>query len=350
MSIFQEAQRIHQLLTQEEEISVDVALFGQPGAGKSSLINRLTGQKLAPEGVKTDMTQESHSYEWNGLKLTDLPGYGTLQFPKETYLHRFNVWRYDVFLCVFSGKFRDEDSEFFRELKTRNRPCIFVRNKADDIWEEDKSDATLREEIAADLQKHLHSKEPLLFTSCRTREGISELEYAIASLLEGAKQDRFFRGAKAYTEDFLEQKKKSCERFVAMAAGSSAVNAINPVPGLDIAVDLSLLLALFKRIRSSFGLTDERLKTKDFATPTLAQVAQNIVKYGAEDGIVMLLQRFAGRIATREVTKWIPLIGQAIAASAGYAITLAAGKSYLNDCYTLARAILDKELVGASNQ
>lgn len=347
MSIIQEAQRIHQLLTQEDEVSVVVALFGQPGAGKSSLINRLTGQKLAPEGVKTDMTQEARSYEWNGLKLIDLPGYGTKQFPKETYLQRFNVWTYDVFLCVFSGKFRDEDSEFFLELKTRNRPCLFVRNKADAIWEEDKSAATLKTEIAEDLRRHVRSDEPLLFTSCRTREGIGELDHAIANLLEGAKQDRFFRGAKAHTEEFLEQKRKSCERFVALAAGSSAVNAINPVPGLDVAVDLSLLLALFRRIRSSYGLTDERLHAKDFATPTLAQLAHNVIKYGAEDGIVLLLKKFAGQVLTREVTKWIPLIGQAIAASAGYGITLAAGKSYLNDCHTLAQAILSKELARA---
>src|ERR1700744_5331996 len=126
------------------------------------------------------MTVDVRTYEWNGLKLVDLPGYGTLEFPKETYLERFNILTYDVFVCVFSGKFRDEDSEFFAQLKAHGRPCIFVRNKCDDIWEDGKTDAELRAEITTDLQKHIRSREPLLFTSCRTSENIGLLSQAVA--------------------------------------------------------------------------------------------------------------------------------------------------------------------------
>jgi uncharacterized protein (DUF697 family) len=183
-----------------------------------------------------------------------------------------------------------------------------------------------------------------LFTSCRTGEGIADLSSSIARLLDGAKYERFVRGAKAYSREFLEQKLKSCDRFVALAAASSAVNAINPIPGLDVAVDMSVLLGLFKKIRSAYGLTDERLRAKDIATPALAQLANNVIKYGAEDGVMALLRRFTGQIAGREIAKWIPLIGQAVAASAGYGITLAAGRAYLRDCHAVAEAILEREL------
>ena len=343
-SILEEAKRIHQLLQQEEEVIVTVALFGQPGAGKSSLINRITGQKLAKEGAKTDATLEAKTYDWNGLHLVDLPGYGTTQFPQESYWKQFGIEDFDVFLCVFSGKFRDEDTVFFSQLKQHGKQCIFVRNKCDDLWEDGKTVRELEVEIAADLEKQIRSREKVVFTSCRTGEGIAGLATSIAGVLSGAKQERFYRGAKAYSKGFLDEKRRVCERYVALAAAASAANAINPVPGLDVAVDLSVLLSLFKKIRLTYGLTDERLSTKGHAAPALAQLANNVVKYCAEDGVALLLKSFAGRETLKEVSKWIPLVGTVIAATAGYTIAHAAGRACLGDCHQLANGILEREL------
>lgn len=349
MSILDEAKRIHDLVQAEEEIVVTVALFGQPGSGKSSLINRISGQRLAKEGAKTDATTEAKKYDWNGLHLVDLPGYGTSMFPQETYWKQFGIEEFDVFLCVFSGKFRDEDTRFFSQLKEHGKQCLFVRNKCDDLWEDGKTVVELEAEIAQDLEKQIRSRERVVFTSCRTGEGIAGLSKAIASVLSGAKQERFFRGAKAYSLDFLEEKRRVCERFVALAAAASAVNAVNPIPGLDVAVDISVLMGLFKKIRLTYGLTDERLSAKGQAAPALAQLASNVVKYCAEDGIVLLLKSFAGRETLKEISKWIPLVGTVIAASAGYGITHTAGRACLADCHALAEGILERELAGAKD-
>jgi len=93
---------------------VSIALFGQPGAGKSSLINKIVGKKLADVGVETDKTVDASSYEVNGLRFVDLPGYGTKNFPKENYFDRFNINQFDLFLCVISGKLHQADTEFFK--------------------------------------------------------------------------------------------------------------------------------------------------------------------------------------------------------------------------------------------
>ena len=81
---------------------VKIAFFGQPGAGKSSLINELVGKKVAATGNGTDTTQIAQIIEYNEVVFVDLPGYGTCEFPANQYFTQFNPLQYDLFICVFS--------------------------------------------------------------------------------------------------------------------------------------------------------------------------------------------------------------------------------------------------------
>jgi len=122
------------------------------------------------------------------------------------------------------------------------------------------------------------------------------------------------------------------------------MNGINPIPGVDIGVDVGILLTLFMQIRKSYGLTEEKLKLNEGLIPTIAPLVNNIIKYGSKEGIVYLLKTFASREIVKSVSKYIPFVGQAIAASIGYGITRSAGISYLNDCHSVAKSILESEL------
>ena len=113
-------------LKQEQGTKLKVALFGQPGAGKSSLVNALTGQKLAKVGVETDCTITGQDYEHHGIVFTDLPGYNTKKFPENQYLKAFDILSYDVFLCVTNNKLHGADSRLFKVLQKHNKVCLFV--------------------------------------------------------------------------------------------------------------------------------------------------------------------------------------------------------------------------------
>ncbi len=78
-------------LEKELNIPVSIALFGQPGSGKSSLINKIAGRKLAEVGIETDKTTDAARYEINKLYFIDLPGYGTSNFPKESFFKKFKI-------------------------------------------------------------------------------------------------------------------------------------------------------------------------------------------------------------------------------------------------------------------
>jgi uncharacterized protein (DUF697 family) len=104
-------------------------------------------------------------------------------------------------------------------------------------------------------------------------------------------------------------------------------------------------MKLFKEIRDDYGLTDNFLTSlKQSSIPVVGRLANNVVQYAAKEGILMLLKSFAGRQAVKTFAKYIPFIGQAIAAGLGYAITSNAGNSYLSDCHELAEEILNNKL------
>ncbi len=345
MSIDNVAKSIKEQLDEQKRIQVRVALFGQPGAGKSSLINKILGRKAAEVGVETDKTVTANSFEHNGIILVDLPGYGTKNFPKETYFEKFKIKEFDLFLCVSSGKLHQADTEFFHELLTLGKVCIFVVNKHDELWEDGVSITTLEKRKRDDIRKHAEHEVEVLFTSCRQSTGIDVLNETIRQNLDAAKQERWARGAKAYTLQFLDEKKKACEKYVSYAAAGSAANALNPVPGVDVAVDLGILTKLFAEIRADFGLDDDFLATlKRSSLPAVSRLASNILQFATKEGLLLLLKRFAGRTAVKTLSKYIPFVGQAFAAGLGYAITSNAGSSYLDDCYQLAKEALENKL------
>lgn len=346
--ILDEAEKMKEDLNNFKNVKVKVGLFGQPGSGKSSLINALTGTKLCKPGVENDMLP-GDPVEWKNLLFVDLPGFGTEKYPKETYFEKFDIPSFDLILCVFDGKWRQADSEFFRKVLRIGRHCIFVRNQCDNIWENDFTPEELRKRIIINVRELAQAKVDVYLTSCRTQEGLGDLNDAIFQILDPAKREKWAREAKAYSIKFLDEKRNACEKYVAIAAGTASANALNPVPGADVAVDIGILMTLFKEVRESFGLDDQVLSRIQDIAPRLTGIANNIIRYAAKEGVFLLLKQFIGKEVLKRFSKYIPIIGQGIAMGAGYAITSSAGKMYLDYCYEVAKAILEKELGIDSN-
>lgn len=352
---FQSMNEIHRALEQEAQTTIHIALFGQPGSGKSSLINAIIGENVAQVSTKTDTTTAAGSVAWGedgSLVLTDLPGYGTTAFPAEGYWKRFDLDRYDLFVCVFSGKFHEADDALFREILAKRKPCIFVRNYTDTLFDtrKQKNRDQLKEEIRQAVAARYGEQSRLVFTSCVTEEGLGELIDEIYAHLSASKQAKWERNAKAYSLDFLLRKKKACEKLLLMHSAAAAANGLNPVPGLNIAVDAGILQKLLEQIRKSFDLTEDRIRTGAKIVPSLASAANNVLKSVTFQGIIQLLQRQAGKTATRQLSRYVPFIGQAVSATAGFSITYFTGKSYLDDCYNVAEALLREELSFHSEQ
>ena len=147
----------------------------------------------------------------------------------------------------------------------------------------------------------------------------------------------------------LEQVKKECLAMVKRRARVSAGVAIVPVPFFDVAVDASMLTMLLPEISERFGLLKDRQGAVDLESRAVhwKELKNRTIDFAglmATRGIVKkTVQGFGGRIAAKQVTKFIPLGGQLVAGTMGYMIFKKIATDHINECYNLAKGIQQKQ-------
>ncbi|TXD98338.1 hypothetical protein ES754_05275 [Psychrobacter frigidicola] len=147
----------------------------------------------------------------------------------------------------------------------------------------------------------------------------------------------------------LEQVKKECIDLVKKRARYSAGVAVVPVPFFDVAVDAGMLTQLLPDISERFGLIEGRESAVDLESRAIhwGALKDRTVDFAAlmaTRGIVKkTVQGFGGRIAAKQVTKFIPLGGQLVAATMGYMIFKKIATDHIEECYKLAKSIQQEQ-------
>ncbi|WP_299186388.1 hypothetical protein [uncultured Psychrobacter sp.] len=147
----------------------------------------------------------------------------------------------------------------------------------------------------------------------------------------------------------LDQIKKECKQLVKKRAKYSAGVAVVPVPFFDVAVDAGMLTQLLPEISERFGLIEGRESAVDLDSRAIhwGALKDRTVDFAglmATRGIVKkTIQGFGGRIAAKQVTKFIPLGGQMVAATMGYMIFKKIANDHIDECYKLAKDIQKKQ-------
>ncbi|ART51886.1 hypothetical protein CBP34_09765 [Acidovorax carolinensis] len=132
----------------------------------------------------------------------------------------------------------------------------------------------------------------------------------------------------------VQRSRRLLHRRALVAAAASAV----PVPGLDWAVDAALLSRLLPQINSQFGLTPEQLDQLDPKKREQVQKAVTLVgsvligKFITKELVLRATRTVGLRLTTKQLAKYVPLAGQAVAATVGYATLRYLGEQHLRDC------------------
>ena len=151
---------------------------------------------------------------------------------------------------------------------------------------------------------------------------------------------------KSVTE--LEKVRASCKRMVRRRAATSGGMTLIPIPGVDIAGDVGILLQLIPAINQKFGLTPEQIEELDTRHQVLIyamakKVGTDLVGRAITKRLaVAALKKVGGRMAAKQVLKYIPFAGQAAAAALSVAAMMYLGNSHVDACFDVAREAITR--------
>ena len=166
-----------------------VALVGRPNVGKSTLLNRLLGQKISITSRKPQTTRHSLL----GIKTTDTAQFAYVDTPGLHVKEKKAMNRYmnraaaavlgdvdAVVLVVEAGRWTDEDENVLRRLKMLSTPVVLAVNKADRV----KDKASLLPQLA-ELSEKMDFAE-IVPLSALKGDNTDRLEQAVRGLLPGS--------------------------------------------------------------------------------------------------------------------------------------------------------------------
>lgn len=329
---------------------VKCGIIGRSGTGKSSLINAIVGQEVSAVGeIETTMTI-SEPIEYKGLLFYDLPGSSTVNFPMDTYIDTMGIKNFDCVILVTSDRFFEDDLYLITEISKLNIPVFPVRTKLDYSIERALKRGVTEEEtyhsIYSDLEKNLkgYSVKGIYLTSADypTRYDLNKLLDDISNSLNTIKRERFIADVNVISHNLLKEKRDLSTKLISRYAALSAANGLNPIPGLDVSVDLGLLYKMSTDLQEIYGLKKEQihysssLLGNNKSKLIVAKAVQFASKYIGKEAILLLLKKAGMSFAGKEISKWIPFVGQAIAAGLGFKLTTSIGNTMLNDAEDIA--------------
>ncbi|ROI88138.1 Interferon-inducible GTPase 5 [Anabarilius grahami] len=349
-------EKIDQLLN----VSLNIAVTGKTGSGKSSFINALRGVSedddgAAPTGV-TETTMKATMYEHPivpNVKIWDLPGIGSPNFKADKYLKEVKLDTYDFFIILNSERFMQNDVMLAKEIKKQKKNFYFVRSKIDnDIRAEEKKKGFDEQKVLSlireDCQKNLTELgDPKVFLMSSfdlDKYDFEILQNTLEEELPIHKRSALLQAWPVCSAASLEKKIKMFKGMIWAASLASAGIAVVPVPGLSAACDVSLVLLFLTRCYYAFGLDDGSLSrlSEKVNKPLLEHLAKSKFASAIREKTIARLQVSAALIAVSSAEYYaslLPGLGSVAAAGMSFGTTYYLLREGLNELANIAREI-----------
>ena len=178
---------------------VHIGFFGRRNAGKSSVVNAVTGQNISivsdVKGTTTDpVTKAMELLPLGPVLIIDTPGIddsGSVGAERVKRARRI-LTRTDVAVLVvdnFIG-LSDDDKMLIEEFKSRSIPFIVAFNKVDLAMESLSPGSGAAGASGADSIRYKHPDIPFVLVSAVTGQGINELKEKIAEIAKPVSEDK----------------------------------------------------------------------------------------------------------------------------------------------------------------
>lgn len=147
------------------------------------------------------------------------------------------------------------------------------------------------------------------------------------------------------SERDIEAVARQCRKLVMKRALLAAGVAVLPVPGLDWATDVAVLVDLLPRINAAFGLTPEQIER---LAPDRRLVVYKAISAGGgmligrlvtREVVLTMLKLVGVRLSTQQVAKYVPIAGQAVSAALTFSALKFVCEQHIGQCIAVTRQL-----------
>ena len=304
LDIKEHIERLQKELEEYKSVPIKIAVIGQSRVGKSTFINKFRGfldargrplnknnPKYAPVGLtQTTFSIKEYAFEENDyIKLVDLPGAGTPDFPIDKYEETVNFKQYDAFVIITANTFYENDKIIANKIKKYKKPYFFARTKIDmdlQSFEEELQDEFTIEAWDNECKGKI-KKECLINLNDQGHDVylLSKMDYKHLELEDGSKCFVEFKDNHRLLTDILRSlddiqstsllfqlgtsfegaillKSNALYKRIWKVALTSASGAAIPLPGTSLGIDMCLFTYEVNFQKKQLGLDNLGIKRK----------------------------------------------------------------------------------------
>ncbi|KAL7889826.1 hypothetical protein AOLI_G00020840 [Acnodon oligacanthus] len=337
--------QVEGMLEQMTSVTLNIAVTGESGAGKSSFINAFRGvADDGPEAAETGVTvttQVALAYPHptaRSVLLWDLPGIGTTSFQPGTYLEDVGLLKYDFFIIVTADRFQEYHYALAKYIMQAKKKFYFIRNKVDRDLEANAmrrsqkglSDADVLDQLRANCEKNLTmcqvgKPQVFLLSSFDPQSyDFPVLQMTLLEELQGHKQHALLLSLPNLSASLIQNKKKALAGAVwkrAMVACLSSVGVGNSLCSIipkvmDTLKSYQQAFCLdadsLHRLASITGISFEELQRE--VTSTFGkQLSANALESALSHAVPVQ------QVLATQLEKRVPVLGTVIAGGVSFA-------------------------------
>ena len=215
-------------------------IVGQPNTGKSTLFNKIKGEKISKVSPQPGTTRELVRTDFGPFTLIDTPGVekpGQLPDTVESGLDQASVI---VFLIDATKGLQTRDRDLYETVKKLKKPIILAVNKVDAL-RGGESGEQFATEVAV-----LFGAPGVIPISAATGENIAE--ELIPAMIEASPEAALVIG-----HELPAYRRVAAQRIIRNATLLSLAAGIEPIPLIDIPILLGIQIRLVLRLAALYG-------------------------------------------------------------------------------------------------
>lgn len=253
-------------------------IVGRAATGKSSFVNLVRNVKEGDEGyaqvghglTTTAPTPYVHP-DNKQIVYWDLPGFGTMMFPKCKYIDQMRLQKYDYFLVFFYGTLQEDDLWIVDQLdKLKKKFCLVythvdleVRRGVAQGIDQKTVLTNLRTKQLISFNRYINLKALYRFfvISCKER-GVGEIDILFQHIKENVFSIKFeavLSSLDNLSQELIDERYQILKSRVLKASVGTAMISASHIPVIDNYANISILVNEIKQYIEAFGITSKQI-------------------------------------------------------------------------------------------